>query len=158
MTLLELCRLHLRYEPLTGHFYWIKSNNRFMVGKRAGYSSTKGYRQIKLMGVAQMEHVLAWLMMTGELPTQQIDHRNEVKYDNRWTNLRDVSQSINRHNQSKPHRNNKSSGVLGVHRRGSRCIAHIRINNRLITIGRYDSVAEASARYREFKALLAEIR
>lgn len=45
-----------------------------------------------------MEHRLAWLMVTGAWPAGNVDHMNRSKADNRFTNLRDVTQSQNMHN------------------------------------------------------------
>ena len=44
---------YLRYEPDTGHLYWIKKtshNSPIKVGSRAGSIQSKGYRQIKFNG------------------------------------------------------------------------------------------------------------
>jgi HNH endonuclease len=43
---------------------------------------------------------LAWLYMTGEWPKNQIDHINRDKADNRFCNLRDVTQTENMRNKA----------------------------------------------------------
>jgi len=49
---------------------------------------------------------------------------------------------------------NKLSGVLGVHRYRNKWAAHILVNNKLIRAGVFDSIAQASAAYLEFKRKL----
>jgi hypothetical protein len=147
--LLDRCRECLRYEPQTGYFYWLKCpNNRGMIGKRAGYISTKGYRQIKLDGRAYMANRLAWLMMTGAMPRRQVDHRNEVKDDNRWDNLRPATDQTNRLFVAKPNANNKNSGVRGVYENHGKWRAMIRLNGRLLCLGNYAEKSVASEAYR----------
>ena len=51
--------------------------------------------------------------MTGLLPNGWMDHRNGVRHDNRWANLRTCTPTQNASNR-KPQANNKS-GVVGVH-------------------------------------------
>lgn len=163
MTLLEQCRKFLRYEAETGHFYW-QNRRKDHDGKRAGYVSTKGYRQIKLCDVAQMEHRLAWLMTYGELPSDQIDHRNEIKSDNRINNLRDATNQTNRLFVAKANGDNKSSGVRGVHRTtgfdgsrgGRRWQAHIRRDHKLIYLGVHPTIEIAAECYNFAKQLILE--
>ena len=57
-------------------------------------------------------HRLAFLYMTGELPSGDIDHIDANGLNNKWSNLRDVSRSINRRNARIP--SNNTSGVTGV--------------------------------------------
>lgn len=38
--------------------------------------------------------------MTGDWPTQEVDHINRNKTDNRWYNLRDVPRSVNQKNRT----------------------------------------------------------
>lgn len=37
--------------------------------------------------------------MTGEMPKGEVDHKNRVRHDNRWTNLQDVSSATNCQNR-----------------------------------------------------------
>jgi hypothetical protein len=65
-----------------------------------------------LTGVLYREHRLAWLYMTGEWPTHEIDHINGDRVDNRFCNLREATASENRWNSRK--RVNNTSGYKGV--------------------------------------------
>ena len=71
-------------------------------------------------------HILAFLYMTGKYPDGIVDHKNQNGLDNRRTNLRDVSHSINLQN-SKMHKDN-TSGFNGVYWNSQRGKWHVRIN------------------------------
>ena len=59
-----------------------------------------------------LRHRLAWLYMTGQWPEDQIDHKNLVKFDDRWDNLREASNDKNQANRGlRPH---NTSGITGV--------------------------------------------
>ena len=103
----------LSYDLETGHFFWKCSGKKIVKGKQAGRIMRKGYRQLMLDGVLYLEHRLAWFYVYKKWPNFQIDHINEVKTDNRILNLRDVCQTKNLLNQSRPQKNN-TSGFRGV--------------------------------------------
>jgi len=113
-------RLH--YDPTTGVFTWracadrTKQWNSKHAGKRAGSvrpgEASYKRRCISIDRVVRPESRLAWLYMTGEWPEHTIDHINHDALDNRWSNLRDVEQIDNMHNQT--NRKSNTSGVLGV--------------------------------------------
>jgi hypothetical protein len=57
-------------------------------------------------------HRMAWLLMTGSWPADEIDHINHVKDDNRWGNLREATHQQNMKNQKMSRLN--VSGYTGV--------------------------------------------
>jgi hypothetical protein len=94
-------RLH--YDPDTGQFKWlIPFSNRVKAGDVAGWQEANGYICIRIDGFDYKAHRLAWLYMTGENPRHLIDHRNQVKDDNRFANLREATKSQNAANNHKP--------------------------------------------------------
>ncbi len=103
----------LEYEPSTGVFTWSKALKNQSAGKQAGIIEAKGYRQIMLHGHRYKAHRLAWLIMTGEWPRDQIDHINGVKDDNRFANLREATNAQNKRNGNV--RADSKSGYKGVH-------------------------------------------
>jgi len=112
----------LCYDPPTGEFRWSEGVYK---NKRAGTLSSLGYVKIVLGGKAYQAHRLAVLYVTGKLPTQDVDHINCNRADNRWENLRVVPRRINAHNRAGANKNNKS-GWAGVHRfRERRWVAQI---------------------------------
>lgn len=109
----ERLREVLTYDPETGAFRWLaKPTNGVQKGAAAGYVKSDGYVGVTIDGHAYAAHRLAFLWMTGLWPEKHVDHKNRIKTDNRWENLRDASRSQNLGNQ-KLHSNNRS-GAKGV--------------------------------------------
>ena len=71
-----------------------------------------GYIHIFIDGTAHKAHRLACLYMTGEFPTNETDHVNHIRNDNRWENLRKTTRSENQRNR--PKQGNNTSGCTGV--------------------------------------------
>lgn len=146
----ERLRQLLHYDPQTGRFTWATSGNgRPPVGTRAGASHGNKYRSINVDGRYYSEHRLVFLYMVGRLPGKRmrVDHINHVRDDNRWSNLREVTNSENMQNQTRPMSSNKV-GLLGVSPgRGGKFIASIFLNGKARRIGQYDCKHEAHAAY-----------
>jgi hypothetical protein len=105
----------LRYEPETGHFYWLKTSSpRGKAGARAGGIGNQGYAKIKIHGKTYQAHRLAWWFAYNKWPENEIDHINGDRSDNRLKNLRDVPRSLNQRNSAR--RRDNISGIVGVHR------------------------------------------
>lgn len=79
----------LSYDSSTGIFQW-KNHLR-----KVGSIDVYGYLIIKIDGKSYKSHRLAWLYMTSEWPKDTIDHKNGIKNDNRWDNLREATNSEN---------------------------------------------------------------
>ena len=156
----------LRYEPLTGKFYWRRtSSSRFKVGQEAAGSkggSGKAYICIGLEGQKYLAHRLAWLYMTGAWPQNDIDHINGEKSNNRWLNLRDVTRTVNMQNLRGPTRSNRATKLLGVARiraKGLKKIcwaARIRHEGKKVHLGSFDSPEQAHQAYLVAKRQLHE--
>ena len=115
----------LRYEPLTGKLFWLPRSQHWFSNERQckawntrcankeALTATMGdgYRFGSVLGKNYQAHRLIWLMMTGKWPTQT-DHKNGIRNDNRWENLRNVSHTENTRNARKRHDN--TSGCSGV--------------------------------------------
>lgn len=148
----------LSYDPASGLFTWKTSvNKRIKAGSVAGSLNTYGYVQIRLDGRSFYGHRLAFRFMTGEWPNGQVDHRDLVRSNNRWTNLRPATPALNSENRRTARRDNKS-GLLGV-----QCASHspnfharIRVDGRRINLGTYADKHEAHAAYVAAKRLLHE--
>lgn len=90
-------------------------------------------------------HII-WKLMTGEFPTMVIDHIDGDRQNNRWSNLRHVSQSVNLQNKHGPQSNNKL-GVQGVTKMGKKYIARIKTGGKQKHLGSFSTPEEAGAAY-----------
>lgn len=140
----EMLKNNLHYDPATGIFTRLTScSNRVKVGDVAGSLRRDGYTCITVNKKSYQTHRLAWLYVYGELPTDDIDHINQIKNDNRISNLRYVSHAENLKNASR--RNDNTSGFTGVCWDKAICKwrAQIRINRKLVHLGMFNDKFEA---------------
>lgn len=167
--LLAFVREALTYEPESGELRWKerprehfstektrRSWNTQFAGKAAGSPDITGYLRFSIsVGGRAMDlkcHRVAWALQTGGWPKDQIDHRDGSHANNRWTNLRESSQSENMQNRRS--RRDSTSGLLGVTRdSGSKAPkqrpwkAQIQIDGHQRFLGFFATPEEAHARY-----------
>lgn len=89
------------YNEQSGGFIVIKRSrgHRPPVGSPLGTLTTKGYLYAKVCKRVFPIHHLVWLWHKGYLP-KQIDHEDRNKQNNRISNLREVSTTVNMLNRS----------------------------------------------------------
>ena len=146
----------LHYNPYTGVFTWLErdrrhfeSNHRWAAwnsmcaGKKAGSKNGRGYLSISIFKKLYKSHRLAFVYMTGEFPPEHTDHINRVTDDNRWVNLRAVSNSENQKNARL--KSNNTSGVNGViwHKVEKKWRAVIALNRKGKHLGSFTDKFEA---------------
>lgn len=146
----ELLKYHLKYNPKTGIFtwkvpraYWQKVNSvagNIDISEKAG-----SYISIKIYGVKYKAHRLAWLYMTGEWPSHEIDHKDTDGLNNKWKNLRKCNYSQNACNRKISTRN--TSGVKGVQIRGSKFRVAVQVNKNRHNIGTFETLEAAKLAY-----------
>ena len=152
----KLVQQCLSYDPSTGVVAWrVRLSPSTQVGKEAGAPDGSGYRRIGIHHKQFRAHQAAWAIMTGEWPTGQVDHKNGDRSDNRWCNLRLVTQSINSQNLHRARSDNRS-GFLGVHRHGPNWAAVIHFNGKRTRLGSYPTPEEAHSVYLERKRQIHE--
>lgn len=141
-------RLHelLNYDPKTGFFTWAKVRRRCRLGDVVGCQMKHGYIGIRLDNVLYLAHRLVWLYVYNRWPTDQIDHIDSNRANNKLSNLREVSNLENAQNIRGPKAKNKS-GFLGVRKENSKWLAEIRVNYKLIRIGLFATPEEAHEAY-----------
>lgn len=134
----ELRRL-FTYEPETGILRSrLKRGRHGPVSIVGNFSIGNGYMLVCIDHVHYMAHRLVWKMVTGDEPTAQIDHRDGDKVNNRWANLRPVTNGQNIQNSKI--RVDNGSGAKGVcwdawHRKWA---AYISVNGQQFKLGRFD--------------------
>lgn len=146
----ERLRELFHYDPETGMFWKRKSN------AMCGHTHRRGYVIISIDGYGFAAHRLAWLYVHGTHPSDEIDHINGNRADNKISNLRDVSHAVNAQNRRAVSRNNKYSEYLGVSRRGNRWAARIIVDNKERFIGSFATQEIARDAYLTAKRQLHE--
>lgn len=143
-------RLHylVSYDPETGLFTRnVSTSPRAVAGQPCGDIDGKGYVRLRVDGIRYSAHRLAWFYVHGTWPADEVDHINNVRTDNRLSNLR-LSDTFSNKRNTHAYRNNKS-GMKGVswHVCSKRWRARIRINAKEVNLGLYDTPEEANAAY-----------
>ena len=137
--LYDLCHRLFSYDPETGLLTRKVSVGKTKVGDVVGYVSDRGYVRFTIDNKCRLSHRIIWLMVTGYLPKEHIDHINCDKTDNRWVNLREATHSENQRNRGK-NKNNKTGfkGVLLDKRNKKNPYeARIAVDGKLTCLGRY---------------------
>ena len=137
----------IHYHAETGIFTRIKSVRKPSIGVMNLALTEKGYLRIVLLNKSYLSHRIAWFYVTRAWPKNQIDHINNIKVDNRLTNLREANNSQNQKNAGL--RNDNSSGYKGVnyHKITGKWRAQIRINSKKTHLGLYTTAEDASRAY-----------
>lgn len=140
ITALEL-RERLQYNPNTGRWVWLKTPRAGYVGRPAGSLDAKGYWCIKIDGQSYKASRLAYLYMTGEWPTEEMDHIDGTSWNDMWHNLRPATRSEN--NSNRRVRDDNTSGAIGVFWNKDRNKWCAQIGR--VYLGLYDTFEEAVA-------------
>ena len=141
-------KCHLSYDPTNGIFTRVKNAGRFKAGQILGTKHSTGYFVIRIENKLYKAHRLAWLYMNGEFPTLKIDHINRDGFDNKWENLRELTQKQNSENRSIA--KNNTSGHPGVDwaKKLGKWRARITVNYKGFHIGYFDTKEKAIEAYR----------
>ena len=103
----------IAYIPDTGKAYWRTTiAPRAKAGAEIGHINSQGYRRVKIAGQMYLVHRLIWRLTHGVWPTNEIDHIDGDRLNNRLTNLRDVPKTLNQRNNCR--RLDNSSGIVGI--------------------------------------------
>ena len=134
----------LRYDPESGHFFWLKKIcSRVVVGRQTGWIDKNGYVVVGFDNKKTYAHRLAWFYMTGRWPSQVIDHIDGNRHNNSWSNLREATGSQNLMNSKVP--KNNTSGFRGVSRfvQNGKWRAHVVKDHKQRHLGYFDTFEEA---------------
>ena len=144
----------LDYDQATGDFVWrVRRGRSALAGSIAGRVSKAardgggGYRWIGVDGKEYLAHRLAWLYVTGEHPENEVDHRNTIRDDNRFSNLRLADDTQNMANKSL--QSNNTTGFKGVslNKATGKYVASIQKDGRYKYLGLHKTPEMAHAAY-----------
>ena len=161
-------RRMLHYAPDTGVFTWLqrtecpRSWNTKYAGRQAGTPTTQGvkrYIKISIGARPYKAHRLAWLYMTGEWPTTEIDHKDGDGLNNCFANIRLAVRSLNNANRVTDKRPGLYRGVYYTPEGGY--YAKIKYQRKQRYLGRFDTpeaardayIAAAIATFGEFATI-----
>lgn len=155
----------VQYCPDTGILTWKhvdpitkmdKRHNSLLAGKQINVISKDGYInfRVQIDGVKlyTLAHQVAYLLMKNEWLADglEIDHINNNRADNRWSNLRFVPRILNGRNRTMSALN--TSGYKGVYphqKTKGKWQALITVNYKTIYLGEFFSPIEAAKAYDE---------
>lgn len=142
----------LAYDPATGIVRWRRPYGGRYCGQIAGAQCKRGYISINFRGVSLQAHRIAWALQTGNWPAGEIDHIDHDPSNNRWSNLRDVSRSVNHQNRIRA-RANSRTGLLGARYcpRSKNFFSEIKVGGKYVYLGTYRTAQEAHAAYVDAK-------
>lgn len=159
--MLSLLLERVHYDPVTGDMRWkpcgkhlFKNDHGWAVwhGKFAGKpvgKTTRGYRIVTITVDGKerylQAHRVAWALVTGNWPEQEVDHEDTDTANNRWCNLRLATSGQNASNKNKDQRNR--SGFKGVHQhtQNGNWIAQIGVGGKKRHLGVFDTPEAAAA-------------
>jgi len=140
----EMLRKLLSYDPETGKLFWLarpvdmfNDGNHSAAHRAANWNARRagseaftaphiaGYRQGTVLNNVTLAHRVIWAIVHDEWPTNDVDHINGVRDDNRICNLRSVTRQENMRNAAR-HKSN-AAGVMGVAWDGTRGMWRARI-------------------------------
>lgn len=139
----------LRYEFLTGKFYWKISRGRTAKSGSEAGSYSEGYIVIKIDGKSYKAHRVAHLLMTGSWPDGEPDHENRIRHDNRWENIKDLARNQSENGGNHGLNSNNTSGLKGVcwDTWSSKWMARIKFQWKMINLGRFEENRLAGLTY-----------
>jgi hypothetical protein len=114
----EYVRSILDYDPATGALTWRwradvrRQANAHFFGKLAGSINRNGYRSVSIREKSYQGARVAWAIVTGEWPPNEVDHVDGNRSNDRWSNLRLATDGENSRNRRK--RSDNTSGFKGV--------------------------------------------
>jgi len=127
----EIVRQILRYDPAEGKLFWLPrlaelfpdgrfGSERACASWNARYAHRQAFTTLHASGYLMgdifnrkyLAHRVVWALVMGVWPTADVDHKNGVRSDNRWDNLREATRTENNRNTSS--RAGSTSQYLGV--------------------------------------------
>ena len=157
LSVVDLARL-VSYDPLTGELRWLDRPhirpcvNARTRSKPAGARSW-GYIRITITidGIETrfLGHRVAWALITGSWPENEIDHKDRDGFNNKWENLRSATSQANKFNVAGWEKKSLPKGVF-FDRRRNHYYASCRIDPKTHYLGSFDTAEKAESAYLDF--------
>lgn len=141
-----------RFSYSSGKLYWkTPHSNRLSVGDPAGSIDGRGYLRTNVNGKLTGNHLIIWTMHFGN-PTEGlcIDHIDRNKLNNSIENLREITRTQNNLNSDV----RLAARGTSYDKTRNKWKAQISIQNRNVTLGRFETELEAHTAYLEAYAEL----
>lgn len=139
----------LSYNPDTGIFTHSRRAG-VKCGSSAGTSISGGYIQIRVNGEKFLAHRLAFLAMTGVMPSEVVDHIDGNPQNNIWSNLRLATHAENMRNR----KSRNKTGFKGIYCYRGKYRALIRCEGKIYRLGSFHSLNDAAKAYNQAASYL----
>lgn len=143
MTTQERLKEIYSYDSESGLFTFNVKRGPMRVGDVAGTINKGGYIQINFDGKIYVAHRLAWLYVIGEWPDGWIDHKDTVRTNNRFDNLRVVTPTVSNRNRNMNKRNTSGTTGISWNKKESKWQAYICVDSRMINLGWFEHKEDA---------------
>ena len=137
----------ISYDPETGQFTRLTPHKGPKKSAIAGCVHADGYVHVHLLGRNYLAHRLAWLCMTGETPPR-VDHKNRIRSDNRWGNLRLATQAENAINSGAISTNTSGHRGVAFHKGAKKWRAYIVVDGKQKHLGLHETIESAASAYK----------
>lgn len=137
----------LSYDRRTGVLRWRLARGGELPGAIAGTANGQGYVVITVDRRRYKAHRVAWLLVTGEWPAVEVDHRDRDRSNNAWANLRLASKAQNMMNSPGKSKLGLPKGVRRILPTG-KFRAEIYIDRKRVHLGTFKCAHEAAEAYR----------
>lgn len=131
-----------------------KAWNTRHANKPAGSTAKAGYVAVVVNGRSYYAHRIVWFLAYGAWPSDEIDHANGIRSDNRIENLRACTRQENCRNLAR--RSDNKSGRAGIWWDSKREMwqAYINSGDKRKMLGRFRSIEAATQARKEAEARL----
>lgn len=148
--MIDLTQVYLKsiliYDPKTGIWIWKTHYFKRLIGEIAGSIKQDGYRRIKINNKDYMSARLACLYMKGRWPLEEMDHKDTIRNNDEWDNLREATRAENTRNRNA--KIGTTIGFKGVKLTSSgKYEANIKINGSFKYLGSFDDPQKAANAY-----------
>ena len=137
---------NISYDPNTGLFKYLTRKGRKNKDLVVTSKDSHGYIRVSYKGKRYLGHRVAFYLMKGYWPQEDVDHIDGDRLNNKWDNLREASRSQNLWNQKCTRGSSKYKGVT-KHQKGWVAQCNPRKNFGSGYIGFFLSEQEAALAY-----------